>query len=495
MLVLSVPVLLRAGRSQWFWVDELDFFLERDLDEPASLFRSWYGHLVAIPAVAFRAVNAVWGTGSYVPYQALAIAGHLAVVVAVWLVCRRCGVRGWAATASVLPLIVLGSGRANIMIGFQITMTWALALALLQFALADRDGPFTRRDLLGLGCGLAGLLCSGVAIPVVVGTGVAVLLRRGWRVAALHTVPLGVLFSAWYLLSADSGPPRTDPTAGTATLRFAAEMLKAGFWGLGHHRAAALALVVLAVTGVAAAAVRGWRPPTDRWARLAPIGGVVVALAAWVLLTATQRRTTVLGMEGAKESRYVYVVVALLVPLIALAVEAAARHGALVVAPLAVLAVGVPGNLRLLDDDGVEYDMVWALIGSEHLDAAPDDRDLPFATIAQLKGLASVFDPPRAVDPSIQLFADGFLALHQEPGDAPDDCPTVALVRADLAPGTSVGLRGLVEVRVVSGDERSPVFPLDAAAGDRLSAYGPITVEVRRPEGAGPESGPTDCGP
>ena len=41
--------------------------------------------------------------------------------------------------------------------------------------------------MLGLAAGLLALMCSGVAVPLVVATGVTVLLRRGWRLAALHT--------------------------------------------------------------------------------------------------------------------------------------------------------------------------------------------------------------------------------------------------------------------------------------------------------------------
>src|SRR5690606_10260871 len=122
-----------------------------------------------LPAVAWRLLLSVFGLRTYLPYQLLSIAGHYAVVLVAWVAARRLGARGWIATATIVPLVVLGSGRPNILFGFQITLPAALALGLAQLLLALHDGPWSRRDLLGLACGFAALLCSGVAIATTVG--------------------------------------------------------------------------------------------------------------------------------------------------------------------------------------------------------------------------------------------------------------------------------------------------------------------------------------
>ena len=86
----------------------------------------------------------MWGLSTYRPYQLLGIAGRCAVVVAVWALSRRLGVRGWIAVVVVAPLIFLGVGRVNILFGFQVTMTRAYALSLAHLLLADHDGPWWR---------------------------------------------------------------------------------------------------------------------------------------------------------------------------------------------------------------------------------------------------------------------------------------------------------------------------------------------------------------
>ena len=48
----------------------------------------------------------------------------------------------------------------------------------------------------------AGLLCSGVAVTMVIVVGIAMLLRRGWRIALLHTAPLGAAYLLWWATSA-----------------------------------------------------------------------------------------------------------------------------------------------------------------------------------------------------------------------------------------------------------------------------------------------------
>ena len=89
----------------------------------------------------------------------------------------------------------------NILFGFQITMTAALALSLAHLLLADHDGPWSRRDAASLYCGGASMLCSGVAVAGTIGVGVAVLLRRGRWLAVAHTVPLAVAWALWSALA------------------------------------------------------------------------------------------------------------------------------------------------------------------------------------------------------------------------------------------------------------------------------------------------------
>ena len=489
LLAVALPVLLHAGRERWFFLDEWDFLLERDLAEPSSMLAAWFGHNVVLPATTYRLMLATFGVSSYQPYLLLGILGHFAVVLAVWAVARRLGVRGWIAVAVVVPLTFLGAGRVNIVSGFQITMTAALALSLLHLLLADRDGPWSGRDRLAVACGAAGLLCSGVAVAGTIGVGVAVLLRRGPKLAAAHTVPLGLLWSAWYLLAPYRGL-ESHTSVNSRALQFVAELSKASLGGLGGGEIVALGLGALAVLGVASAVVRARRAgaPPPWWSRVAVLAGCLTVLASFSLLVAVQRLSGE-SHRAPTEGRYVYIVAALTLPLLALGIEAVARHRpVLAVVPLALLAVGVPHNVRRLDDPIAFYasrDLVLAFATSDQLATTSgaltvELRPQGIATIDGLRRVAALPGLPDGSDvpAELRLHADLMLGLHQGPTTGPPDCPRLRHDRRRLEPGDTVDFEGEVDIVVVDGADRSLPYRFEAVAGRRLTASGPLEVEV-----------------
>ncbi|HEV3475794.1 MAG TPA: hypothetical protein VG602_10625, partial [Actinomycetota bacterium] len=116
----------------------------------------------------YGALFAVVGLKTYLPYMAALLVFHAGVVHAVWRLMRRCGSHPWIATGAAGVLLVFGYGAANILWPFQISFVGALLVGLVQILLLDRDGPFGRRDALAVGVGTAGLLFSGIAVPMVV---------------------------------------------------------------------------------------------------------------------------------------------------------------------------------------------------------------------------------------------------------------------------------------------------------------------------------------
>src|SRR5690606_18645355 len=113
------------------------------------------------------------------------------------VVMRRAGVGPWMATIVAGTFVLYGTGQANIWFAIQMSLVISLAAGVAHLLLADHDGPFDRRDALGLAAGVVGLTSSGVGPAAVAMVGLAVLIRRGWRLALVHTVPLGVLYLAW----------------------------------------------------------------------------------------------------------------------------------------------------------------------------------------------------------------------------------------------------------------------------------------------------------
>ena len=72
-------MLLGVGSYHWFFRDDFEFLTSRQADSLNDLFRPHNTHWSTVPIFAFRALWAVFGMRSYVPYQACALALHLIV--------------------------------------------------------------------------------------------------------------------------------------------------------------------------------------------------------------------------------------------------------------------------------------------------------------------------------------------------------------------------------------------------------------------------------
>ncbi len=132
----------------------------------------------------------------------------------------------WDASAAAAMFVLFSPGYENMLWSFQLAWVMTLTFGLLHLVAADHDASRPeRRDWLGLGCGLAALLSAGVA-PVMVGTvGIATLLRRGWRMAAFHTVPLAVIYVTWFVTTREHQPQTKGLGIPTGAGRLAAPKL------------------------------------------------------------------------------------------------------------------------------------------------------------------------------------------------------------------------------------------------------------------------------
>jgi hypothetical protein len=354
--VLSIPLFVFFGRRWWFWADDWDFLAARTGGSAKDLFRGHYQHWTTLPVLAYRMLWWIFGLRSYVPYQLLVIVAHLIAAALLRVVMRRAGVRPWFATLVALVFVYFGAGAENILIAFQITFVGSLVFGLTQLLLADHDGPLDRRDGLGLVAGLAGLMCSGVGIAMTIIVGIAVLLRRGWRIALVHTAPLAAAYLIWSSLSpkgSTAGEYHTESPL--QVVKFVAIGVGSAFGrlaqvpGLGLLLGAAMVIgCILVLRAEGSAALRG---------RLAVPAALLVGAVVFLVVTGLARS----GQSGpladainagpgrARQSRYVYLIAALALPALALAVDAITRARRYLAIPMVVLLlVGVPGNVRRL---------------------------------------------------------------------------------------------------------------------------------------------------
>lgn len=208
--VALLPIFARLARFSWFSGDEFDFLSARTAGNLGDLFRPHNEHWSTLPILTYRLLWTLVGLRSYIPYLVVGISVHLINAALLRVVMRRADVWPWLATILALTFALYGSGYFNILYPFQIGFNGALAFGLVYLLLVDNDAPLNRNDILGVAAGLASLMCSGVGVTMVLIVGIAVVLRRGVRIALLLSAPLAGCYTGWYLSVGRSGYTRSS---------------------------------------------------------------------------------------------------------------------------------------------------------------------------------------------------------------------------------------------------------------------------------------------
>jgi hypothetical protein len=422
------------GRDKWFFLDEWDYLAGRHLTSVDDLLRPHNEHWSTIPIVVWRLIWQAAGLRAYWPYQIFSIANHLVLAALLRVVMRRAGVGPWIATTVAVVFVCFGAGNHNVIGAFQMQFAGAVTLGVVHLLLADHEGKVDWRDWVGLSAGLAAIMTtSGVGVVMVGVVGLATLIKRGWRIAALHIVPLASVFGVWWLAygSANDAGVR----AGLSSVAdFVGNGYAETFVALAWAWPAAVVLLVAIGFGVVLAS----RSRNDRgvvWTVAGPlallVGGLVfMALSGWT--------RGWLGADVGRSSRYLHMIAAFTLPALAVAIEALYRRWQVVgLAALAVLLLGVPANIRRT----VDYAEVNPLTLGQ-----PD-------LVLSLAHSPRITDVPAGVRPF------------------PDDAPDV----------TAGWLRDNVERGVIPQPDTAPSAQLEAVIALRLGLY-----QVARPDDAPP---------
>jgi hypothetical protein len=448
---------LVLARRIWFYRDDFEFLAGRSLSFH-DLLRQHGGHMTALHLLVYRAMFAVFGLRSYVPYQLLSIGLHLTAATLLLVIMRRAHVNDWIAVAAASLYVLFGAGGQDILWGFQIEFTGALVLGMTQMLLASHDGPIRRRDWIGLLAGLAALMSSGVAVAMIGVVGVATFIRRGWRAAAFHVLPLAALFLVWWS-HYGSRPNSHDFSAMVSWVRRGTAGV---FDALGQVPLVGWLLAAMLVAGM----VLAWRdgPWEERRRKLAMPTAMLLGAFAFEVVTAVNRSG--FGVQLATSSRYLHIVAALLIPSLGVAGNALYRQrrvfGPIVVA---LFVVGMPANLGKTTDSfppeqyfAAYQRMVRALPRLELASNVPQSVrpeliNAPWMTVGWLRQEAkagSIPKPSRAAS-SLEAFTYRLrLGLQQIDGTPGASCtPLRAPVEQRLKKGDSVIVRGPVQVSLV----------------------------------------------
>jgi hypothetical protein len=275
-------------------------------------------HWSTLPILLWKVMFVTVGIRSHIPYQAALLVAHVSVVFLLFfLVRRRSG--DVPAFAAALTLLVLGSGADEIVWAFQVAWAGSVAFGLLAMLLLEGSPPFPARLVPVSAALLASLMCSSVGVAFVVAVGAELLFDHERRPFLLALVVPVVAFFAWLLLY-DTG---RVPGAGGITGDFLQGPK-------GWAYVTSVANFVLIGLRASAAGVVGWA--WSGWLALPIVGllivwnsyrrrhlaswqiGLIVGVLFWFLLVSLGR--VKIGVDQASQSRYVYVAVVFLLPLV-----------------------------------------------------------------------------------------------------------------------------------------------------------------------------------
>jgi hypothetical protein len=445
----------------WFYLDDWDFLVDRRAGDLGDLLRAHNGHWVTLPVLLYRFLWWTVGLRSYQAYQVFAVLTYLLGAFLLRMVMRRAGVRPWTATFAAGLLVLYGTAYQDMLHAFQVSLNASLVFGLTHVLLADHDGPLDRRDWLGLAAGAAGLMCSAVGVTMVFAAGLAVLLRRGWKLALVHTVPLAVMFVVWWTTIGNDEPRRTA-TFGEVR-RFVLDTIGATFRDIG--RVPAVGVLVAAVLVAGAVIVLRPRGVRNALRRYALPTALLAGVPVFVLATAVARA----GMANLSlRSRYEHLAFALMLPALAVAADALMKWRRVLTIPvIAILVIGVPGNVRAVVDysrsDNVQRMAAYRRM-IETLPRVPVAQQTPPDLVPEsltgfrvtmgwlLDGAASGRIPaPAHLDPDEVAFATLRLSVAQEKTPAPrTGCRPVAFgLLIALEPGEGVNLIGVTMNKIV----------------------------------------------
>lgn len=350
-LAVLIPFFLWAGRGEWFQYDDWDYLVYRKAGSLGDLTRPHNGHWEAIPVLVYRALFSLFGL-RYKPYELVAIVASLVGAVLLLVVMLRARTRPWLAIMLATLLVLFGDAQTNVALRItSITFVgFAVPLGLAQMLLADHEGPLDRRDWFGLAAGLAAVLCSSVAVPMVLAVGIAILVKRGWRVALVHVLPPAIAFSVWYAAVGHSDVGAGHPTQLRPlpeALHFAWVLVGGTLEAITRSRGIGAVLIAVLLFGLYLVLRRAGAARR----RQAVIPCAMLLGALFFAVETGLGRAYVLrqGAGAVRQGHYMAVVAYLVLPAVAFVAEEIVRGWRVIAPVLAVLLlIAIPANARAL---------------------------------------------------------------------------------------------------------------------------------------------------
>ncbi|MGV1006983.1 MAG: hypothetical protein ACOYBY_00025 [Dermatophilaceae bacterium] len=483
VVTISTAIYLVLARSLWFFGDDWDFLLKRGTVPGADLglWEPHNEHWSTGPILVFRGLFAVFGLHRYLPYAVPVLVAHAAVVVLTYLLLVRFGVRRWAALAAVTVVAFNGAGAENTLWDFQIGFVGSVALGLGALWFFHRFETDQWRLWPTWAALVAALMFSSIGLVMVVLVSAYAWCRRGFRVAVLVASMPATCYLVWFLLVGRHG----FGVGPSTPLRTSLLQLPSYIWtGLTHSWGAVSGIPGSGAAILLALLVTLLLRAPSRARHLAWAG----TLAGFALLTLSGIGRAAGGVEQSQASRYVYIVIALMVPVLSVLLDTALAHLARPRHVSATLGVGL---LALVVLAGISQAFAFR---DGRLSAQGGIRDRVVASAQLLRDGATILNPlpDREFHPDISTPLLGTPEILQA---LPDLTPsaqgrldaaanlqvTVTPAVLALPPPVSLHVDGALEAASPGGGCRSYHGTQQGMTLSMLTAAGGAEVRVTSP--------------
>ncbi len=382
-LVIGGLVLFWIGRHHWFFADDWEFVTRRGVmgDPHLGLFVPHTQHWSTGPILIWRLLLSVFGLHSYVPFMALNVMFHLAVVHLIWRLARRGGASAWVSSALAALFMVASSNGYNAFWAFQIAFNGTIAIGLLVLLLAEHTGELQRGRKWGVAV-LATVMMtfSSIAVPLLVAIGLLLAVRHGRRYVLL-ILPAACAFAVWFVLVGRHPIPGNDAVGIHPELSLSILGPSLMFVARGLSGAVGAPFLVGSLGSVALTVLVGWWCWTHRRDLVRASAGAAAAAVAGILffvLAAVARSTS--DADDPLQARYLYVAGALLLPLTIVALDSTVRrvaglHRVAVPLLLALICALVLANLVELRTLARDQAIIEQTLGGRVVGAATQIRE------------------------------------------------------------------------------------------------------------------------
>jgi len=337
-LVVFVAVLYLTSYKN-FYYDEWDFVTAYRPLQSTSILLPHNEHWSTIPILIWKLLFVLFGLRTHLPYEAVALATHIAAVAMLFVFIRRHS-GDLPALAAALTLLLLGTGATDIVWAFQSAWTLSIAFGLLAMLLADGAPPTLRLGRIAAisGALLGAIMSSGIGLGFLAAVTLPLLIdrqRRRYWLAVAGPIAIYLVWFVFYGAGIRGTPGALCPTCPTA---FGSDVGSIGpgyvtdvlaYVASGLEASAAGVIGQTGVIGVAVlvvvSALLAWHWYLQQRVQSWELGLVAGLVAQFTLIGLVRVR---FGQGGAVDSHYVYVGVVYLLPLVANALKHLPWRGA-----------------------------------------------------------------------------------------------------------------------------------------------------------------------